>query len=484
VPPLFRPQFKKIGTLGSMPVGVNTVVDVLAVVHSVSALASITKKDGSSTEKRSLMVRDDSGFTVELTLWSPMATREGEQLDQMLIRGEHPTVAISAARLSEFGGNRTLGTVTSTHLKINPDSREAQALRAWYEQGGAAAPSNMLGGGPAGAGGSGGAGRTDRFVSFQQIKDETVHGVSAPFYVCVRAYLTHLKPNAETGVLYPACPRPMDTGRACQKKLRQENDQWHCERHQGQPVDRPDWRYLISAAAVDWSGPTLWLSAFGEVGEKLFGMDGNRLRDLFAGSDFAQYEKVVNAVPQSLFNIKLKCSTETYQDQQRVKHTIMALNKVSFAEESRKLIEALKSDVAMEQPPGQINPAQVQAGTYGAPAGGYGGAGGYQQPQQQQQQQQQGAWGGGGGDNAGGYGGGGGGGGGGAAKGTCYKCGGEGHWARDCPGGGGGVTSAQYGGAPAQGGGGRGDGGQRNTCYKCGGTDGHWCVKPPARRAA
>ena len=108
-----------------------------------------------------------------------------------------------------------------------------------------------------------------------------------------RAYLTHLKPNQETGVMYPACPLPAENaaqaGRTCQKKLRHDGTAgtWRvhaarasclrhcaltcrlllgrfCEKHAAS-VEQPDWRYMISAAAADWSGPTLWLSAFGDV---------------------------------------------------------------------------------------------------------------------------------------------------------------------------------------------------------------------------
>ena len=50
-----------------------------------------------------------------------------------------------------------------------------------------------------------------------------------------RAYITNLKMNPETGVLYPACPRPAENaaqaGRTCQKKLRfdQNSNAWFAQ---------------------------------------------------------------------------------------------------------------------------------------------------------------------------------------------------------------------------------------------------------------
>ena len=182
----------------------------------------------------------------------------------MLLRGDHPTLACKAVRVSDFSG-KSLGTVGSTTLEMNPDLPEAGHLRAWYDNGGAAAPATALG---QPFGGGGGGGRQDRFMNCAQIKEETAAGVPSTLWVQTRAYITHLKANNETGVLYPACPLPAEgaaqPGRTCQKKLRNDGGAWHCEKHQAS-VEGPDWRYMITAKAADWSGPDLWLSAFGDV---------------------------------------------------------------------------------------------------------------------------------------------------------------------------------------------------------------------------
>lgn len=49
---------------------------------------------------------------------------------------QQPVIAIRGARVSEFGGAKSLSTVSSTVLKINPDMPEAHKLRGWFDNGG------------------------------------------------------------------------------------------------------------------------------------------------------------------------------------------------------------------------------------------------------------------------------------------------------------------------------------------------------------
>jgi hypothetical protein len=77
-------QFSKIGAINNL--AQRDLVDVLGVVHSVNPVNTIMRKDGSGTEKRSVYIRDDSGHTIEVTMWSPFASREGATLEQARLR--------------------------------------------------------------------------------------------------------------------------------------------------------------------------------------------------------------------------------------------------------------------------------------------------------------------------------------------------------------------------------------------------------------
>lgn len=74
-------QFKLISEFADLPAG--SVVDYVGVVESVDAWQTLTLKSGIDTQKRSLMMRDDSANSIELTLWGGMTQNPGNQLEEV-----------------------------------------------------------------------------------------------------------------------------------------------------------------------------------------------------------------------------------------------------------------------------------------------------------------------------------------------------------------------------------------------------------------
>ena len=104
-------------------------VDVLAVIKEVGSVQSITAKSTQrQLTKRDLTLLDNSSTSIRLTLW-------GEQAEQFSSPVGH-VLAVKSAKISDYNG-RSLSTVSTSLLEIEPSNPQSQSLREWYKSEGA-----------------------------------------------------------------------------------------------------------------------------------------------------------------------------------------------------------------------------------------------------------------------------------------------------------------------------------------------------------
>jgi len=126
-------NFKTIKDIKSSPV--NSIVDIIGVVTNTSPVAPIHRKDGSETIKKSIHIKDNSGFSMDVTLWGEHCHVTGQELSTLRSENAHPVLAIKGGRVAEFNG-KTVGTTSKSIVIINPDIPEKHKLTQWFEKDG------------------------------------------------------------------------------------------------------------------------------------------------------------------------------------------------------------------------------------------------------------------------------------------------------------------------------------------------------------
>ncbi|KAG1471769.1 hypothetical protein G6F56_001933 [Rhizopus delemar] len=310
-------KFIKISDLGS--VEASTTIDAMGVVIQDSGTNEIvTKSTGRPTTKRELTIVDESGKSVRLTLWDKTA----EEFDS----SNNPIVACRGLRVSDFNG-RSLSLSASGILKRNPDIPEANKLRQWYTERGQSVEqfdgySNAMSSGGEFTGGS-------KKVNLLQVRTDEYGSGSRNDYFTFKGTVCYIK---QESVAYAGCPD-------CRKKLLQEENGWRCEKCQ-KTHPSPDWKYILTMGIND-STSQIFFNTFDETGRVLMGMPATELMEL-KDRDTTAFQRVCNKALFKTYNFKGRAKSEVYNDQSRIKYTLMEASPIDFVKESQELVNSIE----------------------------------------------------------------------------------------------------------------------------------------------
>ncbi|EIE20436.1 replication factor-a protein [Coccomyxa subellipsoidea C-169] len=295
----------------------NETVDIIGIVDKVDPSAVIQTREGKELMKRNISIRDDSGASVEITLWGTYSSEPGDQLEEVFNGGVHSVLALKNAKIGDYNG-RTLSTVSTTTLTVDPDVPEAGHLRHWFDSaGGAAAPVSAL---TSGSGASVGGGKGDRRVTLATIKEEALGTNSTNAWVQIVCTITFVKSDP---IAYPACTLQYN-GKQCNKKVTDSGggdgpNRWWCERCSA--ACEAEYRYMLNLNIEDHSGKE-WVTAFQEEGKQIIGYTANEMQEL-KEAESPLFEARLNDVKCRSYLFKLKVSEDTWQDEQRIRINVV-----------------------------------------------------------------------------------------------------------------------------------------------------------------
>jgi len=299
-------------------VDVDGIVDVIGVCQMTGDLVNlVSKTTKKELKKRDVTIVDQSMSSMNITLWDTQA----EDFDGSL----QPVIAIKGSRIREFMGSKSLSLLGSTVMQINPDIEEAHRLRGWYDS----LPSN---------------------IEFNSISTRSEVGSNSQFLTIKGAQLAQLGSGdkadyynmyshlifvrSETA-LYKACPKP-----DCQKKVVDRNDgTYRCEKCNDE-TENFKYRLMLSAQLCDSTG-NQWVTFFQETAETLLGTTSAELGKLMEEAK-EEYSDVFQRQMFKLFEIRARAKMETYNNETRLKVTIVNIKPVDYKAANTKLISDIK----------------------------------------------------------------------------------------------------------------------------------------------
>jgi len=327
--PKIRYSFVPISEMANKPP--NAVVDVIGIVSDVSPVTKIMTKAGKELSKRTAKLADDSGMSIEITIWGSQAERFPDDVTT--------AVSFKGARVTEWN-ERSLGTNNGTSFEVDPDNEEAARLKAWHEQGGASDVKSLS----VSTRGDGIAERDAKRSSIADLAEPGVGTGEKPTYVNVLATLSKINPQGkdEKAPWYSSCPK-------CQKKvIGDESSGFNCDSC-GWSGGECLYRYILPMVVNDGGGAQ-WTTAFNDIAEQLLGKSATELKRL-KDSDTQAFDDYVAERQFKRYVMTMRAKEEVYQDKARLKVHVIRANPVNYAQEAKTLLaDVAKYDLPAPAP--------------------------------------------------------------------------------------------------------------------------------------
>jgi replication factor A1 len=252
-------NFRQISEIENIEAG--AIVDLIGIVTSVGPSAIVMRKDGTQTQKRTLQLKDMSVRIIETILWGKFCDAEGHQLQLLCDSGSNPILSIKGGRVSDLSG-RSVVTISSTQLKVNPDFAVAQRLKQWHITEGKNIACISLS-------------RDHVLKTIAQIKDENLGRSDKPDFITVKGAISRLNTD---NFCYPACTMEVN-GRLCNRKVINNGDgTWQCDKCE-KSLPNCEYRYLLRCQIQDHTGVT-YATAFQEAGIEIVGHSAHELYNI------------------------------------------------------------------------------------------------------------------------------------------------------------------------------------------------------------
>ena len=289
-------------------------VDVIGVILEIRDAKDLVTRAGRQTKKREVQISDSSHCTINVTIW-------GDKAESFPTDAIHKILAVKGAEVSEWQG-KSLNVGFSSTFEVEPTlCKEAEILRDWYAREGIDASTQSLTNSsftlPSNS--------TNELISLAEVKQNFFTNTVADSikYFSVEASIIMIKMD---NIMYRACPNE-----TCRRKVAEEpegSEDFKCVKCD-KKYPNFTWRYSLQTAIADFTD-FHWVTIFEESGNQILGMSADALARK-KEDNMVEYEQILDRCKYTLFEFTLKSKVESWNDEKRLRLSIVKATSVDRA---------------------------------------------------------------------------------------------------------------------------------------------------------
>lgn len=309
----------------------NEYVDVIGCVKEISEIRNfISKNNGKEFQTRRVVLVDQTGAAVELTMWNDDAKKLTPENTVMGC-----VVVFPSCRVSDFGGKSLSASKFIKDIKCT----EREVLEKWWKSGGDKQEVTKLT--------VKGSGRRSQQVPWYEAKqmnlgipsNEEERMQSDQFrghYFNVRGTVTAIVNNIEKPPYYLSCPKEANS----LGKVEEQDGKWFCAKT-GELYDSYLPRYILRYNISDWSDGQ-YVSTYNDLAEQLLGTPASEVEGYVRQGDSEAFHKVFDKGLWTTGDFTIRAKEQIYEQQSRIRYDVVAFREVNYVEQCTKMVNILK----------------------------------------------------------------------------------------------------------------------------------------------
>lgn len=288
------------------PIG--KIIDVFGFVLDDKGFQEFTSKNEKLIKNQRLIIGDDTGCKIDLTLWEPFASQ-----DKTYSMGD--IVVIKNVRVREFMGKKNLSTIDSTEIKSSLDAENDSKMRKYYDEHQNIAEYREIQGETIATGGAKTPAELVFIKDIQNTFETDVENKDRPVF---EINATVVKINHSDRNYYIGCAK-------CHKKMETDVCTF-CSGTEKKVI-------LTVSANVRDATSSLWIDFFGELAEKFLGIKGEEYESLIKnGNSLEENEGLIpinDKVQYHTFSFIGKVKENIYNETKRHRFSVFRFSEIT-----------------------------------------------------------------------------------------------------------------------------------------------------------